>query len=127
MYTDVFGIRTVKVSIHARHCWRATLGHGLRAALHGLFQSTPAIAGGRLHKRAPEKISRLQFQSTPAIAGGRLARSNHNGLWVTSFNPRPPLLAGDSYTAASGGVIAGGFNPRPPLLAGDSLSKWKSC
>ena len=35
------------VSIHARHCWRAKLCQGDGLAGRVLFQSTPAIAGGR--------------------------------------------------------------------------------
>ena len=62
-----------RVSIRARHCWRA-----MRLADDGsepgaMFQSAPAIAGGRCAR------------CWRAVAGG----------WYC-FNPRPPLLAGDA-------------------------------
>ena len=133
------------VSIHARHCWRA-------------------------NPRYPRpRCKSARFQSTPAIAGGRIWRSSAASAPVPSFNPRPPLLAGESeaaYEASGDGrvsiharhcwranptgasgkelealfqstpAIAGGrigaratrasnrgcFNPRPPLLAGESGS-----
>ena len=37
-----------QVSIHARHCWRATQLMSEVTTIIGEFQSTPAIAGGRL-------------------------------------------------------------------------------
>ena len=37
-----------------------------------LFQSTPAIAGGRIQKMVNVLILIMLFQSTPAIAGGRI-------------------------------------------------------
>ena len=36
------------VSIHARHCWRANPRLAISAAMVAAFQSTPAIAGGRI-------------------------------------------------------------------------------
>jgi len=59
------------VSIHARHCWRANETAQLRAALKNQFQSTPAIAGGRMPTPASPGAA-AWFQSTPAIAGGRM-------------------------------------------------------
>ena len=61
------------VSIHARHCWRANRSVKTEWARAPWFQSTPAIAGGRICWRTP---------STPC--------------W-RRFNPRPPLLAGESH------------------------------
>ena len=46
------------------------------------------------------------FQSTPAIAGGRIAAATGPGLVPLGFNPRPPLLAGESRQAASPGGSA---------------------
>ena len=59
------------VSIHARHCWRARHTVKLLRCWNQLFQSTPAIAGGR--DPIYPGLSRVTclFQSTPAIAGGR--------------------------------------------------------
>ena len=65
--------RRSAVSIHARHCWRATPTFG-----------------------APLVLVNSKFQSTPAIAGGRLIQKNSLGWPARRFNPRPPLLAGDS-------------------------------
>ena len=62
----------IAVSIHARHCWRAMLA---RQAL-----------------KAPV----LLFQSTPAIAGGRCQSPGGCRCTGFGFNPRPPLLAGDA-------------------------------
>ena len=61
-----------KVSIRARHCWRAMPG--------ALFFTQ------RSHT----------FQSAPAIAGGRCLFSTVSISPLASFNPRPPLLAGDA-------------------------------
>ena len=60
------------VSIHARHCWRANLSRRSSTASGSPFQSTPAIAGGRIDQ-------------PPPFFGRR-----------GGFNPRPPLLAGES-------------------------------
>ena len=107
------------VSIRARHCWRAMHAPGL------VF---------------PEVV---MFQSAPAIAGGRCVAGAGAIFTVRGFNPRPPLLAGDAWRRVnavrpagfqSAPTIAGGrcpatmrtaalpccFNPRPPLLAGDA-------
>ena len=60
------------VSIRARHCWRAMHQGGVTMALVRVFQSAPAIAGGRCRPNGLDQ---------------RPARC---------FNPRPPLLAGDA-------------------------------
>ena len=59
------------VSIHARPCGRAML--------QGTDWSNPSEL----------------FQSTPALAGGRWSRCPPNGCATARFNPRPPLRAGD--------------------------------
>ena len=61
-----------------------------------LFQSTPAIAGGRILVVIPSAASSFLFQSTPAIAGGRIGPAICSRLGWRGFNPRPPLLAGES-------------------------------
>ena len=136
--------RRRRVSIRARHCWRA--------------MPSPSEA----------RPVTLMFQSAPAIAGGRCSRPACRPALSARFNPRPPLLAGDarrcrevddkskvsirarhcwramrkrarrpgrkspfqSAPAIAGGrchqtfnlarVFDAGFNPRPPLLAGDA-------
>ena len=63
------------VSIHACHYWRARLGVRINAISEHMFQSTPAITGGRdTYERAVTKA-------------------------IASFNPRPPLLAGETMQA----------------------------
>ena len=64
------------VSIHARHYWRASPLGGTKAT-------------------APR-----MFQSTPAITGGRALFSEFSGTGVACFNPRPPLLAGEPRCAS---------------------------
>ncbi len=61
-----------KVSIHARHHWRA------------MPQSSGVCIGLAM------------FQSTPAITGGRCQRQLRVGRLLACFNPRPPSLAGDA-------------------------------
>jgi len=59
-----------------------------------LFQSTPAIAGGRL-KGFDEVAGQYgMFQSTPAIAGGRLQTLNdyYDYLWL--FQSTPAIAGG---------------------------------
>ena len=85
------------VSIHARHCWRANQYQQFRCTALVQFQSTPAIAGGRISCKACAPVWRCSFQSTPAIAGGRIPLNMTDGRDNPDrFNPRPPLLAGES-------------------------------
>ena len=88
----------ISVSIRARHCWRAMRKSTSGKMLCGLFQSAPAIAGGRC-RDIPRRIKEYH-----------------------GFNPRPPLLAGDASAPTSRSRVCGRFNPRPPLLAGDAYS-----
>ena len=117
------------VSIHARHCWRANGFLSIEPMLGPVFQSTPAIAGGRMPRTPPSPpraaacfnprppllagewvTSHLthfytSFQSTPAIAGGRMVMSAHLASQVGGFNPRPPLLAGEWAGADLAGFV----------------------
>ena len=61
-----------------------------------------------------------EFQSTPAIAGGRICAGPAGDHAAGRFNPRPPLLAGESRGLTSCRPRWPCFNPRPPLLAGES-------
>ena len=63
------------VSIHARHCWRAN------------------------HAKQRAFVAEYLFQSAPAIAGGRILPFGGRGASGWCFNPRPPLLAGESSPA----------------------------
>ncbi|OLP07616.1 hypothetical protein BLL52_1446, partial [Rhodoferax antarcticus ANT.BR] len=59
------------VSIRARHCWRANSLSYRTCQTYAVFQSAPAIAGGR---------------------------TGYEGVYAVTeqgFNPRPPLLAGE--------------------------------
>ena len=59
------------------------------------------------------------FQSTPAISGGRTRMEPRPARHDRRFNPRPPSLAGEPPTAACGSGSGSCFNPRPPSLAGE--------
>ena len=133
------------VSIRARHCWRAMRVAPALVKIVSMFQSAPAIAGGRCSMSLLDRSSSDRFQSAPAIAGGRCAPGRGRRRAPGSFNPRPPLLAGDaSFFAphvstravsirarhcwrampaapACAWCPCARFNPRPPLLAGDAL------
>ncbi len=116
------------VSIRARHCWRANRIVWQQGLTRMLFQSAPAIAGGRINARLESLERTLLFQSAPAIAGGRIA-TPLSGPWAScSFNPRPPLLAGESRWRAqsrppppfqSAPAIAGGRIPDARLWPAD--------
>ena len=108
------------VSIRARHCWRAMLSATLAANTQPMFQSAPAIAGGRCRARSTEGAGYCRFNPRPPLLAGDAA-----AVWMpsnakASFNPRPPLLAGDAGTVDAGCSGQSCFNPRPPLLAGDA-------
>ncbi len=91
-------VADVAVSIHARHCWRANHLFVVRVVpAVFLFQSTPAIAGGRIDLRVAPFPMDTSFQSTPAIAGGRISLLCGLCQRSSCFNPRPPLLAGESF------------------------------
>ena len=142
MVRPQIGCGCCKVSIRARHCWRANGG------CRNFQTLRPVSIRARHCWRANFAAwcwaaAALGFQSAPAIAGGRIQRPPRHLPQHPCFNPRPPLLAGESQPPAasatcalfqSAPAIAGGripvcpgiapgtagFNPRPPLLAGES-------
>jgi len=59
-----------------------------------LFQSTPAIAGGRLLFDYRPTADAWQFQSTPAIAGGRLPALGADNRDVAVFQSTPAIAGG---------------------------------
>ena len=61
-----------------------------------MFQSTPAITGGRDRTGQAAGVTTETFQSTPAITGGRDAMITRTICRHCGFNPRPPLLAGET-------------------------------
>ena len=107
------------VSIRARHHWRAILSTCSPWPAMMVFQSAPAITGGRSGRELGRKAHPIGFNPRPPSLAGDptvagLVRSSHEG-----FNPRPPSLAGDPAAGRSGWINFIGFNPRPPSLAGD--------
>ena len=62
-----------KVSIHARHYWRAKHGGDYLICKAVQFQSTPVITGGRNDGHPIFTHIPCLFQSTPVITGGRNA------------------------------------------------------
>ena len=86
-----------RVSIHARHCWRANPSHQCDRQVFRQFQSTPAIAGGRIPPGLP-------------VA---------QALWAVSIHARHCWRANPTRGSAPSRYSVG-FNPRPPLLAGES-------
>jgi len=88
------------VSIRARHRWRAIQQQAGAAYDRSVFQSAPAIDGGRSSARASPGTSTRTFQSAPAIDGGRSLNIQHPcmGVVLVSIRARHrwraiPLLA----------------------------------
>ena len=82
------------VSIHARHCWRADRTGGA-VERRSLAVSIHARHCWRADRRPPGNVNGVcAFQSTPAIAGERTHRLFPGRHFANErFNPRPPLLA----------------------------------
>ena len=76
----------------------------------------PSLAGVALASSASRRST--LFQSAPAIAGGRCPAGVVHRRAGAGFNPRPPSLAGVACTARPVASRLQGFNPRPPSLAG---------
>ncbi len=108
------------VSIRARHCWRASpCEASYERARDALFQSAPAIAGGRAQRRRTECGTEHGFNPRPPLLAGEPAGWLVIVLAMGCFNPRPPLLAGEPNAQVAGLFCPTCFNPRPPLLAGE--------
>ena len=108
------------VSIRARHCWRAMQLCSHQKVRDGVFQSAPAIAGGRCVIWALTLFLRKRFNPRPPLLAGDAANEVSEGEIDRCFNPRPPLLAGDAHSTNPRSSRSNCFNPRPPLLAGDA-------
>ena len=91
------------VSIHARHCWRANRLDTLMASKAYMFQSTPAIAGGRIRRASALMSSMALFHSTPAIAGGRI-RDARPVLDGAKLFQSTPAIAGGRIRDSWGGL-----------------------
>ena len=110
--------RQGRVSIRARHCWRAMPPSRRPCRARHRFQSAPAIAGGRCPPTASRATpSRAPFQSAPAIAGGRCRAARAQDQHRRCFNPRPPLLAGDA-PLPPGTVTVKQFQSAPAIAGG---------
>ena len=133
-----------RVSIHARHYWRARHDLDPLASIDALFQSTPAITGGRDQVAAAYANSLGSFNPRPPLLAGetapqwrqalprvvsiharhywraRLARRHRRDLWRgVSIHARHYWQARPTLTPIWGSTPSG-FNPRPPLLAGET-------
>ena len=84
------------VSIRARHYWRAMRVYSLTVVWYWLV----SIRARHYWRAMPWARARsgllMLFQSAPAITGGRCSTSMCRASASRSFNPRPPLLAGDA-------------------------------
>ena len=58
------------------------------------FQSTPAIAGGRIFTHASCFAPLIMFQSTPAIAGGRIMGRRDVQVLSAMFQSTPAIAGG---------------------------------
>ena len=89
-----------RVSIHARHYWRARPWAVPIDLLANPFQSTPAITGGRDNQQGVLDVNRLCFNPRPPLLAGETRAWGPHGAGDRGFNPRPPLLAGETYTSS---------------------------
>ena len=83
------------VSIRARHCWRAMQPSS--RPWHwkmNLFQSAPAIAGGRCLLCSGYQEVGSMFQSAPAIAGGRCTAISCYWMICHQFQSAPAIAGG---------------------------------
>ena len=140
--------KSTLVSIHARHCWRANLLADPQHTVLAPFQSTPAIAGGRIACAALEVTDRgcfnprppllagesrcamsaylrnLKFQSTPAIAGGRIFPATHQGraLGFVSIHARHCWRA--NRRGQTGPEVWIEFQSTPAIAGGRITGSW---
>ena len=108
----------LRVSIHARHCWRANLQPIMAGASLALFQSTPAIAGGRIGRNETSTVGLKLFQSTPAIAGGRIHVQGNQARATLQFQSTPAIAGGRiwrAYTETAGTTL---FQSTPAIAGG---------
>ncbi len=118
------GVCQRQVSIHARHCWRANPTKRRGEAELNLFQSTPAIAGGRIHANNRTKTvhcdvsihARHCWRANPSMGHTMtpLIRVSIHARHCWRANP---------CTGAAPAPLCNCFNPRPPLLAGESAMR----
>ncbi len=134
-------MRYARVSIRARHCWRAMRppccwqhrsgcfnprppllagdapGRRSSNTMPGRFNPRPPLLAGdaKSHRAYPPS---LVFQSAPAIAGGRCHRHKVGFEHFNCFNPRPPLLAGDATNSGAHALGWSRFQSAPAIAGG---------
>ena len=84
-----------------------------------VFQSAPAIDGGRSIQNPNSFASPVVFQSAPAIDGGRSRDFRHRANRLQRFQSAPAIDGGRSVGRSPPSAILRCFNPRPPSMAGD--------
>ena len=137
----------MKVSIHARHYWRAMPHCDLPWPGAAAFQSTPAITGGRCRpwplRRASGDVSiharhywraMRRFAVLRSCAQHVSIHARHywrampsallpKVLQYDGFQSTPAITGGRCHGLPAHPRVTCRFNPRPPLLAGDA-SRW---
>ena len=88
------------VSIHARHYWRAMPWCCSAKRAPMMFQSTPAITGGRCTGCVVRGFCPGLFQSTPAITGGRCVVSFIIACSCVLFQSTPAITGGRCHMQA---------------------------
>ncbi len=109
-----------RVSIHARHCWRANRQGGQCPRGPELFQSTPAIAGGRIDAHGLRPAIAVEFQSTPAIAGGRIHLPTLF-RWTPELFQSTPAIAGGRILVVIPSAASSFLFQSTPAIAGGRI------
>ncbi len=107
-----------RVSIHARHCWRANPRTKTACGRAEKFQSTPAIAGGRIPCSCCCVLLPVWFQSTPAIAGGRIPLMIISRDRLMMFQSTPAIAGGRILGHSGCGSLSGLFQSTPAIAGG---------
>ena len=115
------GART-PVSIRARHHWRAIQLWLLMIFRLSLFQSAPAITGGRSAIAAAPSTSTTRFQSAPAITGGRSPPADPRRLLKLWFQSAPAITGGRSDLDCHGIARSEMFQSAPAITGGRSVA-----
>ena len=134
-----------RVSIHARHCWRANRSPSESSISRSMFQSTPAIAGGRIIDAPDFSLQHLKvsiharhcWRANPRHHPWRAAhpgvsiharhcwRANLSRIVILGADDKVSIHARHCWRANHHkqqltNLPRRSFNPRPPLLAGES-------
>ena len=114
--------KSTEVSIRARHCWRANPGEDKRriSPFDVSIRARHCWRANQVLTVYNATIERVSIRARHCWRANP-ARPCHPGRHAC-FNPRPPLLAGESWLGVGLAGIRKRFNPRPPLLAGESVA-----